>query len=393
MLKWLTQRRKMVGGLFFGPAGWSPERIEGLAQGNGKPAPALVNTAANQPNNRTLVELLKLAGVEQTSAIVPSIMKQAADISDPRIRSLVLNLLPTQPEFALPLALSRTALADVLDGLAAIQHHVRARRVSVALDRHDHALRRIWKKARGPLEFNVVSLLNRYPQAHHTVLLRSLYGKEVPPGDLPTRAHRMVVDVVSSWALGRYMRTGEKMTRRPVQLFVREESHKREPRIVMAEIGETVAALLERHTIAWASRQVIVNGMLAGRHVDAATTPIAADTESIAVRQQPAEETASPCIACGWCLDHCPTGLNPVGLYELSRKASGRDTDQRVPLGLQTSSRESLFCVGCGLCSYVCPTRLPLMPQILQLQTLVARTQEPAPPSDPAEPDDEEGAS
>ena len=33
---------------------------------------------------------------------------------------------------------------------------------------------------------------------------------------------------------------------------------------------------------------------------------------------------------------------------------------------------ESRNCIGCGLCSYVCPTRLPLATQIIRLRTEIS---------------------
>jgi len=57
-----------------------------------------------------------------------------------------------------------------------------------------------------------------------------------------------------------------------------------------------------------------------------------------------------PCIACGWCLDICPTGLNPVRLME---SCQSKPTDPSVQQQLR-------WCIDCGLCSHVCPSELPL---------------------------------
>ncbi len=53
---------------------------------------------------------------------------------------------------------------------------------------------------------------------------------------------------------------------------------------------------------------------------------------------------------CAWCTDHCPARLNVSALnddYEL------KQIDHARRLGV-------LACVGCGVCTYVCPARLPL---------------------------------
>jgi len=89
---------------------------------------------------------------------------------------------------------------------------------------------------------------------------------------------------------------------------------------------------------------------------------ITATTESISARPRPTVETSTPCIECGWCVDHCPTDLNPLHLHELSQDPLRSSLNE---------SLESLHCIGCGLCSYVCPTRLPLTQSTLDLRTQV----------------------
>jgi electron transport complex protein RnfC len=130
-------------------------------------------------------------------------------------------------------------------------------------------------------------------------------------------------------------------------------------------------------------RQVILNGMLAGEEVDPALATITPWTDSIAVREPPVCETPHPCIACGWCVDVCPTSLIPIHLFELANKAQHFiATAPITPTGgggLPTTpdplrarpAREALHCIGCGLCSYVCPTRLPLTHQTLRLRNWI----------------------
>ncbi len=141
----------------------------------------------------------------------------------------------------------------------------------------------------------------------------------------------------------------------------------------MGVIGETVAAFCARFNIATENMQVIANGMMAGEEMDPAIARIQSDTESILIRERPALELPTPCFSCGWCLDVCPTGLNPVNLLDLAERAQGGiETAARSADLRSWDARESLHCIGCGLCSYVCPTRLPLTQQALRLRSWVA---------------------
>jgi electron transport complex protein RnfC len=137
----------------------------------------------------------------------------------------------------------------------------------------------------------------------------------------------------------------------------------------MGRIGEPLAALLKRLTIPHdetpgTQTQLIINGMLTGRD-GSLHEPIAGVTESISLRKPVGNEEPVPCIACGWCVDVCPTALTPVHLMELSQKPS-------AALARSREAQEARNCIACGLCSYVCPTRLPLMEQIVTLKGRVA---------------------
>ena len=68
-------------------------------------------------------------------------------------------------------------------------------------------------------------------------------------------------------------------------------------------------------------------------------------------RSDSPEQPCSNCLACG---DHCPADLSPSILYH-----------QIIKGGLHDTPGLDLFaCIRCGLCSFVCPSSLPLFDEI-----------------------------
>jgi electron transport complex protein RnfC len=377
----------MVGGLYFGPPGWSPERLlDARLEDDPESERTPPDLRQVPPDREGFAKLLEQIGLGRTSAVTPGLLEQVQELGKRDIRAIVLNLLPTQPEFAMGPGLTRIGMPEIVDGLLAIQKVVQPRRVIVLLDRHDWRTWRLWRKERRAeikanrkaakaggnriRVFDTASVLSQYPMAHPTILMRRMFGKRLPVGRLPVRVNRMVVDPLSCWALGRWLRTGRRFTERPVQLFTRAQKDGA-AKMVMATITETVEALCARHGVSTAGMQVIVNGMLAGEEVDASLARIETWTESVSVRDMPMAEFPTPCFSCGWCVDVCPTALNPVSLLKLADEAQRGGGVEGLIGATELRSgeaRESLHCIGCGLCSYVCPTRLPLTQRTLRLR-------------------------
>lgn len=394
----LMTRKKMTGGLVFGPGAWSPERIEStFAQGPSEAEEEKRFAAGASPGNREgLLRLLDESGIVQTCPQLPGLAEQVRGLSRERPALLILNLLPVQPEYVLGAALSRLAMADMLRAMRILDVILSPGRTLVVMDRHDHQTRRLWKRGmtreKTPLRLGIKRLLNRYPQGHPSILLRTVAGLRLGVGASPAQVGSVIVDPVGAWALGGALATGQRFTQRPVQFFEQESAAgggAGGPRMLMGRIGETFAEFWRRHRIAVAdgaadgrAMQVIVNGMLAGEEVDAREAVITGTVEAISVRPRMDKEAAFPCISCGWCVDVCPTALTPVHLLELSLRGHGRGAVAEAGRGERReavipcpsflpparSAREARHCIACGLCSYVCPTRLPLMRQIVSLR-------------------------
>lgn len=73
------------------------------------------------------------------------------------------------------------------------------------------------------------------------------------------------------------------------------------------------------------------------------------------------EIEAIKCLRCGTCVEHCPSGLQPVNLVS-AYKAKDKERLNKLKV---------MDCVECGMCSYVCPSKIDVTENIRRAKKLV----------------------
>ncbi|HRX84789.1 MAG TPA: 4Fe-4S dicluster domain-containing protein [Phycisphaerae bacterium] len=219
-------------------------------------------------------------------------------------------------------------------------------RTYLAVERgHATLVRLCTRRSRGT-PVRVADLVNRYPQADPRMLVRTILGRALRPGQHPRDAGVVVVDVGDIVDFARALR-GEAVTHRLVSIAghgVREPGNYRVP------IGTPVADVL-RAVGAGGTRQVVFDCLISGPAVTNLATVVTQRTTAILPLWPADPPNPSPCIRCGLCQDVCPVELDPLAFYQWR----GRRSVERL---------HPQACLACGLCDYVCPTELPLMSRV-----------------------------
>ena len=364
-LPWF-QSRAMVGGLHFGRPAWNIQTWA-AASDTGQTLPSTA-VRVLPTDRQQLVELLQQICPEPTGPWMTPPAEQIMAAADRPLRWLILNLLPTQPESLLPAAVTCRATEYFSAGWRLIHTCLDQPRTIAAMNRESFpdrtALRRCLRSMRTGC-FRIRVLANRYPQGHPAILLRSLLnrtprrhdtpvpspaGRQPPPGD-----DLVMVDALTCWTIGKFLHTGRTHSR-PVQVFANDK----EPQLAEALIGSSVADFLHSLGLPITGRRCIRNGMLAGELIDPQAAKIRWDTDMLSLCPICEPEPVTDCIRCGWCVQTCPVGLNPVALWAGAKRVEGLAV---------ADPHEATACIDCGLCSYVCPTRLPLAATIREIKT------------------------
>ncbi len=191
----------------------------------------------------------------------------------------------------------------------------------------------------------------KYPQGAEKMLIQSIFGKQVPAGGLPLDLHMVVNNVGTAASLADFFDRGLPLVERVVTVTGAGIAR---PRNLMVPLGTPVSAVLEYcGGLTDGARQVILGGPMMGMSQKSLEIPTLKGTSGILCLDQPAiaDHQEYPCIRCGRCLEACPMFLNPARLARMAR-------NDRAEL---LEENNLMHCFECASCSFVCPSRIPLV--------------------------------
>ena len=198
----------------------------------------------------------------------------------------------------------------------------------------------------------VQAVPTKYPQGAEKMLIQSVLGRKVPPGQLPSSVGVSVFNVGTLAQIGELLPHGRGVIERVVTVS---GPGVEKPGNYLVPVGTPVRFLLEYAGYTDEANKLILGGPMMGMTVSALDVPVTKAMSGMVVLEQDPDVHRGPtlpCIRCGHCLDACPMHLNPsmLGMLAASSDYQTMETDYHLN-----------DCFECGCCSYVCPSNIPLV--------------------------------
>ena len=270
--------------------------------------------------------------------------------------------------------LERTA--DVVRGAEIAAHQLGAGEVVFGVEENKpDAIAALTSAIAGRSAMRVMGLAVKYPQGAEKMLIRAVWGEEVPSGKLPLDLGIVVNNVATMAAIADWFDLRQPLVERLVTVA---GPGVRRPANLLVPLGTPVRAVLEHcGGLDESTREVILGGPMMGTPLASLDVPIVKGTSGLlaftdAEARLPAEYT---CIKCGRCVEACPQFLNPSRLGRLAR--AGR-FDEMV-------GYHAADCVECGSCSFACPSGIPIV-QLIRVAKSALRERAAAAPAPPPAP-------
>lgn len=327
---------------------------------------------------RTVAELAALSAADIRSAAseagivgmggatFPTHVKLSPPVEKP-IDHVIINGVECEPFLTSDDWLERTSADTIVAGLKLVMRAVNCTRGVIAVeDNKPEGLAAMQKAvaaaAENGMTLSVTALTVRYPQGAEKQLIYAVTGREVPSGGFPMDVGCVVQNVATAHALYEACRFRRPLTERIVTVTGDGVST---PANLKVRIGTPVQALLEQCGFdRKAIRKVIFGGPMMGMaHFDL-EMPVTKGTSGVIALKHAKDFAFGNCIRCGRCVDGCPQGLLPSD-FSIMIQAGRFDDAKAINL---------LDCIECGICTYICPARRPIV-QWIKLAKMELRKQ------------------
>lgn len=302
-------------------------------------------------SNEEVIEKIKMSGIVGLGgAAFPTHVKLSPP-KDKKIDTLIINGAECEPYLTTDHRIMLERKKELFGGIEIIRKILNPQRMIIGIeDNKKDAYENLMKDKEKDIE--IILLKTWYPQGGEKQLIYALTGRIVPAGGLPFDVGCYVQNVGTTVSIYEAVKFGKPLYERVVTITggVEERGN------YIVPIGTTVKYLLDITKPKGEIGKIIFGGPMTGVSVISDEVPVIKATTGILIqlKNEIKKDEIYPCIRCSSCVDVCPMSLMPTGLERL---VSSEKLEIAEKLGI-------MFCIECGCCSFVCPSRRPLVHSI-----------------------------
>ncbi|MDP7576277.1 MAG: electron transport complex subunit RsxC [Pseudomonadales bacterium] len=269
-----------------------------------------------------------------------------------QIRSLLINGAECEPYLTNDHRLMMERPEALLKGAEIVRQKLGAEEIVIGVELNKpEAIEILHQHIKPGDPVRVESLEVKYPQGAEKMLIRTVFGREVPAGQLPRDVEVNVSNVSTIVAIADYFDHAMPLIERIVTVSGPGVSY---PANLIVPLGTPVRDVLQFcGGLKDEAMEVIMGGPMMGKPIASLDAPVVKGCSGILAftEEQTLKRREYPCIRCGRCVEACPYFLNPSRFARLARARMYEEMEEY-----------SIFdCVECGCCTFACPSAIPIV--------------------------------
>jgi electron transport complex protein RnfC len=313
-----------------------------------KPIPA---SELEKTPNAVLIKRIREAGIIGLGgAGFPTHIKLSPPPDFP-IKHLVVNAMEGEPYDTADERLIIEKTSNLLNGVRVMRKILGSPEVVIATKSNKtEALAKLTEVFSEEPNTKIVAGNFTYQQGDAAQLQKVLFGYEAHPDRRSYERGTIVHNVATINAVAKAVFEGEPLISRVTTLT----GDIKEPKNLLVKIGTPINDILNHSEVDQSDIQkVVIGGVMMGTSVPTTEAPVTKRTSSIIVfsksKYKPLKRRTT-CIRCSRCISACPVRLHPVLIFNAIDKGN-----------MEKARRLHIKdCIACGICSYVCPSGIPL---------------------------------
>lgn len=240
---------------------------------------------------------------------------------------------------------------EVLGGIKLLMRAVGVDKATFAIEKNKaDAIKVLGEHNEPGSGIEILALPCRYPQGAEKQLVRTVTGREVPPGGLPAAVGCAVFNAFTAYCVYRACYEGRPAIERVITVS---GSAIAEPKNLLVPVGTPLSYVFEQAGgFKTDPDKVLMGGPMMGNAMYDLSVTTTKGTNALLAFCGDEDKTVkvSHCIRCGRCVEACPMKLLPLYLYMYEQK---NDYEAMEKYHITD-------CIECGACTYACPARLHL---------------------------------
>ncbi len=240
----------------------------------------------------------------------------------------------------------------LIQGAGILMTRLGAKRATIGVETNKPEAIETLRRHIGPgINIEVVSLPVKYPQGAEKMLIKAVYDREVPAGQLPRDLGIAVNNVGTVIAIADWFGSSMPLIERVVTVSGPGAAY---PSNLIVPLGTPIREVLRFcGGLKEETREVISGGPMMGTPIASLDVPVLKGCSGILAFTDAETRygTEYPCIRCGRCLEACPYFLNPSRFARLAR----------ARLFEEMKEFQLMDCVECGSCTFACPSNIPIV--------------------------------
>ncbi|MDY0063524.1 MAG: RnfABCDGE type electron transport complex subunit C [Bacilli bacterium] len=307
-----------------------------------------------------LIEIIKNCGIVGLGGSgFPTYVKYQ---SPAPISTLIINAAECEPYLTADYTLVTTKTKQFLRGVAYIMRASGAGKAYIAIkENKKEAIQILNEHLSAFANINIFLLKDVYPAGWEKYIVQKIMNKTYKT--LPSEVGVVVNNVATAVAICDAVEYNMPLVQKLVT-FTGEGLLN--PQNVFVKIGTLVNEVIAKiggYAPEVADAIFVAGGLMTGKGMLFDSLVVHRSLGSIIVLPKEKPGLALPCMGCGKCAENCPVFLSPI---QIKQAFDAKNTNLLAELKADK-------CIQCGLCSYVCPSRIELTEATTKAKALVLK--------------------